>query len=412
MEARRRMPRTTRAIVLGLALVPVVGVQLALAGDPSAGPQAAAPRPVAADPGEATTLVPAGVKLTFARIARGLSSPVFITHSGDNNGRLFVLEQTGRIRVIRKGVLQSTPFLDLRSKVSTGGERGLLGLAFHPDYSWNRKFYVNYTDRTGATVVAQYLRSTTNASRAETTAKVVLRIPQPYANHNGGMLAFGPDRHLYIGMGDGGSAGDPGNRAQNLDSLFGKILRINIDTSKAYAVPPTNPYVGRAGNDLVWSRGLRNPWRFSFDRSNGNLWIGDVGQKRYEEINRTTGATPGRGTNFGWRQMEGNHCYNPSTGCQTTGKHMPITVYGHSEGCSVTGGYVYRGAAYPDLQGVYLFGDYCSGKIWGIDAAGPAAQSPKLLFDTTTRLTSFGEDQAGNLYIVDHAGDIWLVKDN
>jgi glucose/arabinose dehydrogenase len=406
------MPRTIRAVALGLALVPVVGVQLALAGDPTAGPQAAAPRPVAEEPATATTLVPAGVKLTFARIARGLSSPVFITHSGDNNGRLFVLEQTGRIRVIRKGVLQSAPFLDLRSKVSTGGERGLLGIAFHPDYSWNRKFYVNYTDRTGATVVAQYLRSTTNASRAETTAKIVLRIPQPYANHNGGMLAFGPDRHLYIGMGDGGSAGDPGNRAQNLDSLFGKILRINIDTSKAYAVPPTNPYVGRAGNDLVWSRGLRNPWRFSFDRGNGNLWIGDVGQKRYEEINRTTGATPGRGTNFGWRQMEGNHCYNPSTGCRTTGMHMPITVYGHSEGCSVTGGYVYRGAAYPDLQGVYLFGDYCSGKIWGIDAAGPAAQTPKLLFDTTTRLTSFGEDQAGNLYIVDHAGDIWLVKDN
>lgn len=410
MQARRT-PLVARAMVLGLVLVPVLGSQLVLAGDPevltaSAG-QTATPS-VTAEP---SAFVPGNINLTFSRIARGLSSPVFITHSGDNNGRLFVVEQTGRIRVIRKGVLQSAPFLDLRSKISTGGERGLLGLAFHPDYSWNRKFYVNYTDRNGDTVIAQYLRSTTNASLAEPTAKIVLRIAQPYANHNGGMLAFGPDRYLYVGLGDGGSSGDPGNRAQNLDSLLGKILRINIDTRMAYTIPPTNPYVGRTGHDLIWSLGLRNPWRFSFDRTTGDLWIGDVGQNRYEEIDRSKAPNAGRAANYGWRQLEGTICYNPATNCNRTGKTMPLAVYGHNVGCSVTGGYVYRGTAYPDLSGVYLFGDYCSGRIWGVDAAGPNAQSVVLLRDTTANISSFGEDQAGNLYLVDHAGDIWLIRD-
>jgi glucose/arabinose dehydrogenase len=394
-----------------MILVMLLGAQTALAGDPVAA-RAAAPAATPAANVEPTAFVPANIRLTFARVARGLSKPVYITHSGDNNGRLFVVEQTGRIRVIRKGVLQSQPFLDLRSKISTGGERGLLGLAFHPDYSWNRKFYVNYTDRNGNTVIEQYLRSTTNASVAEPTGKLVIRIGQPYANHNGGMLAFGPDRYLYVGMGDGGGTGDPGNRAQDLNSLLGKMLRINVDTRLAYTVPPTNPYVGRAGHDLIWSSGLRNPWRFSFDRQTGDLWIGDVGQKRYEEIDRSQAPNAGRGANYGWRQREGNHCYNPPTGCNTTGKTMPIAVYGHSQGCSVTGGYVYRGTAYPDLSGVYLFGDYCSGRVWGLDAAGPNAQTPVQLYDTAANITSFGEDQAGNLYLVDHAGDIWLIKDN
>jgi glucose/arabinose dehydrogenase len=404
------MSPTARSLLAGLALVMLIGTQTALAGDPvsvrSVSP--AATPPVSVEP---SAFVPGNVHLTFARIARGLSKPVFITHSGDNNGRLFVVEQTGRIRVIRKGVLQSRPFLDLRSKISTGGERGLLGLAFHPDYSWNRKFYVNYTDRNGNTVVEQYLRSATNASVAVPTAKLIIRIAQPYSNHNGGMLAFGPDRYLYIGMGDGGSSGDPGNRAQNLNSLLGKMLRLSVDTRYPYLVPPTNPYVGRTGHDLIWSSGLRNPWRFSFDRQTGDLWIGDVGQQRYEEIDRSKAPNAGRGLNYGWRVMEGNRCYNPSTGCNTSGKTLPITVYGHSQGCSVTGGYVYRGATYPDLRGVYLFGDFCSGRVWGIDAAGPNAQTPVQLFDTAANITSFGEDQAGNLYLVDHAGDIWLIKD-
>jgi glucose/arabinose dehydrogenase len=356
--------------------------------------------------------IPGNIKLTFVRIAHGLSKPVFITHSGDNNGRLFVVEQTGRIRVIKKGVLQSTPFLDLRSKISTaGGEQGLLGLAFHPDYKTNRKFYVNYTDRSGATVIAQYLRSATNPSRAETTEKIVLRIAQPYGNHNGGMIAFGPDRYLYIGMGDGGSAGDPGNRAQSLDSLLGKVLRINIDTRLAYRIPPTNPYVGKAGNDLIWSFGLRNPWRWSFDRQTGDLWIADVGQDRFEEVNRALTPNAGRAVNYGWRVLEGNTCYNPSSGCSTSGKKMPLAVYNHSLGCSVTGGYVYRGPRFPHLTGVYLFGDFCSGRIWGVDAAGANTQSPVQLTDTGANISSFGEDQAGNLYLVDHNGDVWFIRD-
>jgi glucose/arabinose dehydrogenase len=425
VRARRTRPPAPRLLLALVLLALVAGGPAAFAADPAG----VAANPVAAPPGDSeaalrppgvasdgevtpTAFVPGNIHLTFARIARGLSRPVFITHSGDNNGRLFVVEQTGKIRVIRKGTLLATPFLDLRSKITYGGERGLLGLAFHPDYSWNRKFYVYYVDRNNDTVVEQYLRSTSNASVAEPNGKFVLRIQQPsFTNHKGGMLAFGPDRYLYIATGDGGGTGDPGNRAQNKNSLLGKILRINIDTNGSYTIPPTNPYVGRNGSDLVWSFGLRNPWRFSFDRQNGNLWIGDVGQEKYEEINRSRGDTPGRGSNYGWRVMEAGHCYNPPTGCNTSGKVLPITTYGHSQGCSVTGGYVYRGSAYPDLRGAYVFGDFCSGRIWGIDNAGPAAQAPVLLFDTATNLSSFGEDQAGNIYIVDINGEIWMMKD-
>jgi glucose/arabinose dehydrogenase len=408
----RRMSIVARAIVLGLALVPVLGSQLVLARDPDAPAtttREAAVQGVAVRP---TAFVPGNIHLTFSRIAKGLSQPVFITHSGDSNGRLFVVEQTGKIRVIRSGVLQSTPFLDLRSKISTGGERGLLGLAFHPDYRTNRKFYVYYTDKSGAIVIAQYLRSS-NASIAGTTGKIVLRITKPYANHNGGMLAFGSDRYLYAGIGDGGSGGDPGNRAQNRNVLLGKILRINIDTKKAYTIPPTNPYVGRAGHDLVWAYGVRNPWRFSFDKLTHDLWIGDVGQDRYEEIDRSKVPNAGKGANYGWRQLEGNRCFNPSTGCNSTGKVKPLAVYGHSVGCSVTGGYVYRGTTYADLSGVYIFGDYCSGRIWGVDAAGANAQAPVLLNDTPFLISSFGEDQAGNVYVINQAlGQIWRLGDN
>lgn len=409
----RRMSIVVRAIVLGLALVPVLGGQLVLARDPDSVAtltRGAAVEGVAVRP---TALVSGNIHLTFSRIAKNLSQPLYITHSGDSNGRLFVVEQTGKIKVIRKGVMQSTPFLNLSSKISTGSERGLLGLAFHPDYKTNGKFYVDYTDKTGATVIAQYIRSSSNASIANPTGKLVLRIPQPYANHNGGMLAFGPDRYLYVGMGDGGSGGDPGNRAQNRNLLLGKILRINIDTKKAYTIPPTNPYVGRAGNDLVWAYGVRNPWRFSFDRLTNDLWIGDVGQERYEEIDRSKAPDAGKGVNYGWRQLEGNHCYNPSTGCNSTGKTKPLAVYGHSVGCAVTGGYVYRGTTYPDLAGVYIFGDYCSGRIWGVDAAGANAQEPLLLNDTPFLISSFGEDQAGNVYVINQAlGQIWRLGDN
>jgi glucose/arabinose dehydrogenase len=406
----RHMSIAARTIVLGFALVVVLGGQFALAADPEWVEAHQATPPVAT--AQPTAFVPGNVNLTFTRVARGLSKPVFATHSGDGSGQLFIVEQTGRVRVIRKGVMQATPFLDLRSKISNGSERGLLGLAFHPDYRTNGKFYVNYTNKAGATVVAEYYRSATNASRAGTKTKTILKIAQPYANHNGGMLAFGPDGYLYVGMGDGGSAGDPGNRAQNVNSLLGKMLRLNVNTKKAFTVPPSNPYVGRAGHDLVWSIGLRNPWRFSFDRANGDLWIGDVGQNRYEEINHLAGSTRGRGANYGWRQLEGNACFKPATGCRKTGKTMPVAVYGHGGNCSVTGGYVYRGLTYPDLAGVYLFGDFCSGRIWGLDSAGPNTQSPVLLKDTALMISSFGEDQAGNVYVVDLAGSVYRIGDS
>jgi glucose/arabinose dehydrogenase len=402
----RRISTAARSMILGFALVLTVGGQFALAADTEwvEAQEATAPGAIV----QPAAFVPGNINLTFTRIARGLSKPVFATHSGDGSGRLFVVEQTGRIKAIRRGVVST--FLDLRSKVSTGSEQGLLGLAFHPSYRTNGKFYVNYTDKAGTTVIAEYYRA--SAGRAGTKSKTILRIAQPFANHNGGMIAFGPDGYLYVGMGDGGSGGDPGNRAQNPDNLLGKILRLNVNSKKAYNIPPSNPYVGSAGNDLVWSIGLRNPWRFSFDRANGDIWIGDVGQNRFEEINHVEMLTRGRGANYGWRQVEGNTCFNPATGCSLSGKTMPVAVYSHSSGCSVTGGYVYRGTAYPDLVGVYLFGDFCSGRIWGLDATVSGAQTPVHLRTTALMISSFGEDEAGFLYVTDLNGAVYRISDS
>ena len=238
----------------------------------------------------------------------------------------------------------------------------------------------------------------------------MLKIAQPYANHNGGMLAFGPDGYLYIGMGDGGSGGDPGNRAQSTNTLLGKILRINVNgttSTRGYLIPSTNPYVGKTGLDEIWQIGLRNPWRFSFDRANGNLWIGDVGQNAWEEVDRAvrTSDGSGRGVNWGWRVLEGNHCYNPSTGCNKTGKKGPIVEYGHTGGrCAVTGGYVSRGPLVPALNGAYVFADYCTGEIFAITAAAPPPAPKVLLLATGFTISSFGEDAAGNLYVLDHGG--------
>ena len=358
-----------------------------------------------------STGVSGATAVTLVRVAIGLSSPVFVTSANDGSGRLFVVEQTGRIRVIKNGVLLPTPFLDVSSKISTGGERGLLGLAFHPSFRTNGKFYVNYTRTNGFTLVVEYRVSPTNADIANpATARAIIQVAQPYANHNGGMIAFAGG-YLYIGMGDGGSGGDPGNRAQNLDSLLGKMLRIDVNGSvgtRHYRIPASNPYVGRAGRDEIWSRGLRNPWRFSFDRRTGDLWIGDVGQNRYEEVDRakvTTASTSrGRGMNFGWRQLEGSHCYNPATGCARAGKAYPAIEYSHAEGCAVTGGYVYRGAAIPALYGRYVFGDFCSGTIWTFPAGASWPTRKIVLLNTGYSISSFGQDQYGELYVVDLAG--------
>ncbi len=404
-----RLSTAARAAILGLVLVPIIGVQLTLAGDREV---VVSGRPPSGEDFDATK-----IRISFSRVARSLSKPVFVTHAGDGSGRLFIVEQGGRIRILRNGSILATPFLNISAKVTKGSEQGLLGLAFHPNYEANGTFYIYYTNVNGAIVIARHLR-TTNPDVANATGVTLLTIGHPtYTNHNGGMLAFGPDGYLYAGTGDGGSSGDPGNHGQSRNTLLGKILRIDIDLEtggRKYAIPPGNPYAGATpGLDEIWSFGLRNPWRFSFDGRTGDLWIGDVGQNRYEEIDRSqavNGVDAGKGLNYGWRVLEGNACYNPSSGCSTSGKTPPMAVYSHSLGCSVTGGYVYRGLAYRGLVGGYLFGDFCSGRIWALRAHGPATQSPVLMADTNLSISSFGEGPDGTIYVTDlGSGDVWAV---
>jgi len=433
---RRRPSTLIGRIGRILAGVAVAGSAAAGATAGGAGPQSTAaaapvpaPRMVAAGPSvlaaarsapstqlaAPTIYTPGHLALRLSRVAGGFSRTLFVTNAHDRTNRLFVVEQGGRIKVIKAGVVLARPFLDIHTLVSCCGERGLLGLAFHPAYATNGKLYVNYTNVNGNTVVAEYRRNSTNPDRANSTGRVLLRVIQPYANHNGGMLAFGPDGYLYIGTGDGGSAGDPGNRAQNVGSVLGKILRIDVNHRTGtlqYGIPSANPFVGRTGDDRIWSYGLRNPWRFSFDRTTGDLWIGDVGQNRYEEIDRSTRASGGgRGRNFGWRVMEGRACYSPPTGCNTSGKTMPLAVYSHTYGCSVTGGYVYRGAEFPAMAGAYIFGDYCSGRIWAVVAGGASTQTPRLLLDSGHSISSFGESEGHSLLMTDLAsGEIFKLK--
>ncbi|HEY7522245.1 MAG TPA: PQQ-dependent sugar dehydrogenase [Candidatus Limnocylindrales bacterium] len=375
---------------------------------------AAARRPVT----PAAVPIHPAVGISLQQVATALTRPVLFTNGGDGTNYWYVVEQAGIIRV-KDGDNPGDPwetFLDIRDIVNdSGNEMGLLGLAFHPSYETNGKFYVNYTDVNGNTVVRLFHRSASNDKRATRTASLgILAVSQPYSNHNGGNLAFAGG-YLYIGMGDGGSSGDPGNRAQNVNSLLGKLLRININGtsgSRHYLIPPGNPYIGRAGRDEIWARGLRNPWRWSFDRATGDLWIGDVGQNRYEEIDKAVkpaSGPAGRGLNYGWRVMEGRHCYAPSSGCSTSGKTRPLIEYSHASGnCSVTGGFVYRG---PDalLRGRYLYGDYCSGRIWTVGYRATAPATPVLLQNTDLLITSFGEDEAGRVYVVDHGGRIFRI---
>jgi glucose/arabinose dehydrogenase len=349
--------------------------------------------------------------LALDTIVTGLSLPVFVTHAGDGSNRLFVVEQAGRIRIVQNGSLLGTPFLDIQSQVTSGGERGLLGLAFHPDYENNRRFFLNYTSNrpTLKTIIAEYQTSPSNPNVAQTNERVLLEINQPFDNHNGGQLLFGPDGYLYIGMGDGGSGGDPQNNAQNLDSLLGKILRIDVDGAQPYAVPPTNPFVGRSGADEVWAFGLRNPWRFSFDRLTGRLFAADVGQNSREEVDIIE-----RAGNYGWRRYEASLCYNPSSGCANPVPEFPfqfpIAEYGRTEGISVTGGYVYRGSLFPELIGTYLFSDYGSGRIWGLCETNLGTWTRTELLRSGLSVSSFGEDEAGEVYVVNHLGRIHRIR--
>ena len=338
--------------------------------------------------------------------ADGFTQPLFVTHAGDGSGRLFLVEQRGQVRVIEDGEVREEPFLDVSDLISCCGERGLLGLAFHPGFEENGLFYVNYTNTSGNTVVAEYRASDDLTEADPDSSTTLLTVPQPYGNHNGGHLAFGPDGYLYVGLGDGGSGGDPEENGQDLSTLLGALLRIDVDggaDSEPYGVPESNPFVNTEGaRPEIWAYGLRNPWRFSFDRETGDLWIGDVGQNAWEEIDFQPVSSAG-GENYGWDVMEGAHCFEPDTGCDETGLVLPVLEYPHSQGSSVTGGYRYRGAALPDLVGTYFFGDFTSGRIWGA-TEGEEGWSSSELLDTDFRISTFGEDEAGELYVVDYSG--------
>jgi glucose/arabinose dehydrogenase len=349
--------------------------------------------------------------VSLQSVATGFSSPVDIANAHDGSGRLFVVQQGGQIKILSAGQVLPTPFLNIASLIVAGGEQGLLGLAFHPNYASNGFFYVNYTRQgDGATVIARYTRSAADPNVADTdpaSQSILLTIQQPFANHNGGQIRFGPDGYLYIGMGDGGSGNDPGNRAQNLGTLLGKMLRIDVNSGSPYAIPPSNPF-----NNEIWAYGLRNPWRFSFDRLTGDLFIADVGQSAWEEISFQA-AGNGAGANYGWRVMEGAHCTGLDGGppCFDPSFVLPILEYSHDWGCSITGGFRYRGAAYPALAGYLLFGDYCSGRVWGAKQYSNGLWTVAQFLTTGSNISTFGEDETGELYLATYnTGTIYRIS--
>lgn len=336
--------------------------------------------------------------------------PTYLTHAGDE--RLFVTEQAGVIRIIQEGEVLPDPFLYIQDRVgSSASEQGLLSVAFHPRYAENGYFFVDYTDKNGDTVIARYQVSEEDPNRALAgSERVLLTISQPYGNHNGGQLHFGPDGYLYVGMGDGGSANDPMGNGQDTGALLGTILRLDVDFQEgAYAIPPDNPFVNdENGRNEIWAYGLRNPWRFSFDRLTGDLYIADVGQNIWEEVHFEPAESDG-GRNYGWNIIEGSHCFQSET-CDTEGLEMPIFEYDHSQGCSVTGGYVYRGQAYPELNGNYFVGDYCLGTIWSLFPDGNGGWESNQVYTGAGNVSSFGEDVNGELYVVGHLGMISQIR--
>jgi glucose/arabinose dehydrogenase len=380
---------------------------------PACGSTPGSPNPPGSPPTGDCTPVAGTPRLTTTRVTGNLDDPVDLQAAPGDRSRLFVVEQAGRIRVIRDGALLGVPFLDIVNRVRSGGERGLLGLAFHPQYAQNGRFYVNYTDLSGHTHVSEF-RVTPNPDVADAgSERSVLFQTQPFANHNGGGLAFGPDGRLYIGLGDGGSGGDPLANGQDGNELLGKILRIDLDAAQPYGVPADNPFVGRAGfRPEVWALGLRNPWRFSLDRANGDLYIGDVGQSELEEIDVGLAADRG-GENYGWNVMEGSRCFRPSSGCNRNGLTLPVVEYPTATGCAVTGGYVYRGCRMPGYHGTYFYGDYCAGFIRSFRLQNGRAVDVRDwtadLGRDVDNLSSFGVDADGELYIVDHQGEVFKV---
>jgi glucose/arabinose dehydrogenase len=349
--------------------------------------------------------------LTGRLVISGLRAPLDLQSVPGDLERLYVVEQGGRIRVVRNGQVSST-FLDVAGRLSSGGERGLLGLAFHPQFATNRRFFVNYTNPAGDTHISEFRATSADAADAS-SERVLLVVGQPFANHNGGGLAFDNAGRLLIGLGDGGSGGDPMNNGQRLDTLLGKLLRIDVDGTQPYGLPADNPFLSRAGaRGEIWAYGLRNPFKIAIDRPTGDLYIGDVGQGQIEEVDVDPGSRRG-GLNYGWRLTEGSRCFNPSSGCDRTGQTPPVYEYSHAEGCSVTGGVVYRGCRIPALAGTYFFADYCSALVRSFRFANGQATE---LRDWTSSLrgldspTSFGLDAAGEVYVVDQDGEIYRLE--
>lgn len=376
--------------------------------------------PVAATatPAATSTALAPVTSIQLQPVAGGFFNPTYLTHAGDE--RLFVVEQAGTITIIENGQRLRGRFLDIQDRVNAGAsEQGLLSVAFHPNYSAEGEpgfgeFFVNYTgplagDPETYTIIARY-RVSDDPNRADPDSRaVIMNIEQPYANHNGGQLQFGPDGYLYIGMGDGGSGGDPHGHGQNAGTLLGALLRIDVTGQETYAIPPDNPFTNVSGvRDEIWAYGLRNPWRFSFDRATGDLYLADVGQNTWEEVNFQPAPNAG-GHNYGWNIMEGTHCFN-SDSCDTEGLVLPVAEYGRAGGCSVTGGYVYRGRQFPSLTGTYFFADYCTGTIWGLARQADGRWETTAVYNSGVQISSFGEDRDGELYVINHNGAVLQIR--
>ncbi len=417
MRSRQARPtrHAPRRLLVGAAVL------LAACGQASASippPATAAPTapasttsPAPAGPSTAGAGAPSGPlpRLEARVVADGLTGPVDVADPGDGSGRRFVVEQSGRIRIVDRAGLRDRPFLDIGGEVRSGGEQGLLGLAFHPGFPTDPRFFVDYTDLNGNTVVSEFRVDATDPDLADPgSERQLLHVDQPYPNHNGGAVAFGADGRLYIGMGDGGSGGDPHGNGQRADTLLGKILRIDVNgppagTDKPYGIPADNPFVNVAGaSPEIWLTGLRNPWRFRFDPATGDLWIGDVGQGAWEEIDVAPAGTGG--LNFGWNRMEGFHCYAPSEGCDQAGLTMPVAEYGHDLGCAVIGGVVVRDRGQPALDGRYLFSDSCSSRLWLLDPTGVGRREPEVAGQTDGSISSINEADDGTILATDLQG--------
>jgi glucose/arabinose dehydrogenase len=405
----RSRPRLRALLIGSMVLLMACGQATSSpSSGPSAAPTGALPTPTTVATATPTPATPEPTNplaaIRLETVASGLESPVDVVASDDGTGRIFVVEQGGRIRVVRGGDLVEQPFLDISERLTSGGERGLLGLALHPDFPDDPRFFVDYTDLEGNTVISSFDLSLDADSADPESERILMHIEQPFPNHNGGAVAFGPDGMLYIAMGDGGSGGDPQGNGQRLDTHLAKILRIDVNVPAGqdppYRVPPDNPFLGTAGAlPEIWHTGMRNPWRIRFDPATGDLWMGDVGQGTWEEIDVSRRGVGG--LNFGWNTMEGFECFQPSEGCNESGLTLPVAAYGHDLGCAVVGGVVVHDPAQATIVGRYLFADECSGNIWTLDPAGEERREPTMALESGRSISAIGQADDGAVYMVD-----------